>query len=58
MKIARAVVGAILLALFSAVDLQAQNVGIGFSSPNSKLTVNGNFALGADYNVVAPTMEP
>jgi len=55
MKIARVKVGAILLALFSAVNLHAQNVGIGFSSSNSKLTVNGNFAVGADYNVVAPT---
>jgi endosialidase-like protein len=33
----------------------AQNVGIGFSNPASKLTVNGNFAVGADYNSVAPT---
>ena len=33
----------------------AQNVGIGFSNPASKLTVNGNFAVGADYNVAAPT---
>jgi hypothetical protein len=33
----------------------AQNVGIGFSNPQSKLTVNGNLAVGADYNAVAPT---
>jgi len=55
MKTARVRIGAILLGLFSTVSLHAQNVGIGFSSPNSKLTVNGNFALEADYNVVAPT---
>jgi hypothetical protein len=33
----------------------AQNVGIGVPSPQSKLTVNGNLAVGASYNVVAPT---
>ena len=47
--------GAIGLALFFAADLHAQNVGIGFSSPASKLTVNGNLAVGADYNTAAPT---
>jgi hypothetical protein len=55
MKITSAEVGAILLALFSTVSVRAQNVGIGFLGPASKLTVNGNFAVGADYNVVAPT---
>lgn len=35
--------------------MHAQNVGIGFTSPKSQLTVNGNFALGADYNTAAPT---
>jgi hypothetical protein len=55
MKLAQAGVGAIVLALFSAVDVRAQNVGIGVSNPQSKLTVNGNLAIGADYNVAAPT---
>jgi hypothetical protein len=32
-----------------------QNVGIGFSNPQSKLTVNGNIAVGTDYNAAAPT---
>jgi hypothetical protein len=26
-----------------------------FSNPASKLTVNGSFAVGADYNLAAPT---
>lgn len=43
------------MALSSAVDAHAQNVGIGFSNPASKLTVNGSFAVGADYNLAAPT---
>jgi hypothetical protein len=33
----------------------AQNVGIGVPNPQSKLTVNGNLAVGTSYNVVAPT---
>lgn len=33
----------------------AQNVGIGVPNPQSKLTVNGNMAVGSSYNVVAPT---
>ena len=49
------VFGGIVLALSLTIDVQAQNVGIGFSSPQSKLTVNGNLAVGADYNLVAPT---
>jgi Chaperone of endosialidase len=49
-------VGATALALLLAAGVHAQNVGIGFSDPLSKLTVNGNFAVGADYNsVAAPT---
>ena len=47
--------GAAVLALFLAASVHAQNVGIGFTSPASKLTVNGNFAVGTDYNLVAPT---
>lgn len=55
MKIVKTGVGAVLLALSLAVDVHAQNVGIGFSNPASKLTVNGNLAIGADYNTAAPT---
>lgn len=55
MKIGQLAVGGILSALFLAVQVHAQNVGIGFTSPKSQLTVNGNFALGTDYNTAAPT---
>jgi hypothetical protein len=55
MKITQLGVWAITLALFTAGNLHAQNVGIGSSSPQSKLTVNGNLAVGADYNTAAPT---
>jgi len=55
MKIQRVEVGAILLALLLVVTVHAQNVGIGFSSPASKLTVNGNVAIGSGFNGVAPT---
>lgn len=55
MKISQIAFGGIGLVLSLAIDLQAQNVGIGFSNPASKLTVNGNFAVGADYNAAAPT---
>jgi len=41
--------------IFGAANLHGQNVGIGFSIPASKLTVNGNFAVGADFNAAAPT---
>jgi hypothetical protein len=45
-----------LFGAFAFVSVaSAQNVGIGFSNPASKLTVNGNFAVGADYNLAAPT---
>ena len=54
MKIAQAAAGVIVLALFLGVNVHAQNVGIGFSNPASKLTVNGNLAIGADYNTAAP----
>ena len=53
MKIAQAGVGAILSALLFAGTAPAQNVGIGFSNPASKLSVNGNLSVGADYNVAA-----
>jgi hypothetical protein len=55
MKIGQLAVGGIVSALFLAVEVHAQNVGIGFTSPKSQLTVNGNFALGTDYNLAAPT---
>jgi hypothetical protein len=42
---------AALLFLSSAA---AQNVGIGVPNPQSKLSVNGNLAVGAGYNVAAP----
>jgi hypothetical protein len=54
MKFAQAVVGAILSTLLFAGIVHAQNVGIGFTNPASKLSVNGNFAVGTDYNVAAP----
>jgi len=54
MKIAKSGVVALVLALSLAASVHAQNVGIGYSNPQSKLTVNGNFALGADYNLAAP----
>jgi hypothetical protein len=44
MKIAQAGVGAVLSALLFAGTVHAQNVGIGFTNPASKLSVNGNFA--------------
>ena len=56
MKIIHSFVGASCLALtLSAANLHGQNVGIGFSNPLSKLAVNGNFAVGGDYNAAAPT---
>jgi hypothetical protein len=55
MKCIQPLTGAALLALIlSAPNVRAQNVGIGFSNPQSKLTVNGNFAVGANYNIAAP----
>ncbi len=55
MKIIHSVVGACCLTLtLGAANVLAQNVGIGTSNPQSKLTVNGNLAVGADYNTAAP----
>jgi hypothetical protein len=42
---------AMLLFVSSAI---AQNVGIGISNPQSKLTVNGNLTVGSGFNVAAP----
>lgn len=56
MKIIPSFVGASCLTfILGTGTLHAQNVGIGFSNPLSKLSVNGNFAVGADYNAAAPT---
>lgn len=57
MKIAHLSIELIVLALClgAAEASQAQNVGIGFSSPNSKLSVNGNLAIGSGFNDAAPT---
>jgi hypothetical protein len=38
--------GGTAVVLFLAASVHAQNVGIGFSHPLSKLTINGNFAVG------------
>lgn len=54
-KIVKASVGAAVAAFALSVTVEAQNVGIGFPSPLSKLTVNGNFAVGANYNTAAPS---
>jgi Chaperone of endosialidase len=54
-KVVPPALGATVLAFFLATGVHAQNVGIGFSNPLSKLTVNGNFAVGTNYNVAAPT---
>jgi Chaperone of endosialidase len=54
MKIAQSGFGAALAALFFAGTVHAQNVGLGFSNPQSQLAVNGNLAIGTDYNLPAP----
>ena len=54
MKIRTVELGAIGLALLLTVNVHGQNVGIGFTNPQSKLTVNGNLTVGADYNTAAP----
>ena len=48
------VAGALALS-FGATAVNAQNVGIGVNNPASKLTVNGNLAIGANYNSAAPS---
>jgi Chaperone of endosialidase len=53
-KIVKPGVGAAVLALALSDSVHAQNVGIGFSNPASKLSINGNLAVGATYNVAAP----
>jgi len=53
-KIVKPSVGAAVLSLALSASVHAQNVGIGFSNPLSKLTVNGNLAVGANYNIAAP----
>jgi len=53
-KVVRPSLGVGVMALFLAAGVHAQNVGIGFTSPNSKLSVNGNLAIGANYNDAAP----
>src|ERR1700730_15412644 len=56
MKIIHSVVGACCLTLtLGAANVHAQNVGLETSNPQSKLAVNGNLAIGADYKVAAPT---
>jgi Chaperone of endosialidase len=65
MKIEKLKTGAILLALFSAVNVYSQNVGIGVSSPKSMLSINGTTSSGGlaigDTNytstagIIAPT---
>jgi hypothetical protein len=48
MKITQSLFVAGALALsFCAAAVNAQNVGIGVTNPASKLTVNGNLAIGA-----------
>jgi Chaperone of endosialidase len=54
-KVVQVGAGAAILALSVATSVNAQNVGIGFSNPGSKLSVNGNLAVGTNYNVAAPT---
>jgi len=54
MKSIHVFVGSTLLALVFTANVRGQNVGIGFSNPQSTLTVNGNLAVGADYNTAAP----
>lgn len=53
MKIIHSAAACLTLA-FGAASAHAQNVGIGFSNPQSKLSVNGNLAVGANYNLAAP----
>jgi Chaperone of endosialidase len=64
MKSIHSFVGSTLLALAFTANVQAQNVGIGVSNPQSKLSVNGTTASGglaigdATYTSTAGTVAP
>jgi Chaperone of endosialidase len=64
MKIAQLLLGGSALSLFLAVNANAQNVGIGVSSPQSKLSVNGTTSSGglaigdSTYTSTAGTVAP
>jgi len=65
MKIIRPLVGAVCLGLtFSVATLRAQNVGIGVTNPQSKLSVNGTSSSGglaigdSTYTSTAGTIAP
>jgi hypothetical protein len=56
MKLQKCLTGFCLPLVLTLVTTSAfaQNVGIGFSDPQSQLTVNGNFAIGSGFNGAAP----
>jgi Chaperone of endosialidase len=64
MKLPQLALSGVLLALLLAVDVRAQNVGIGVSSPKSMLTVNGTTSSGglaigdSTYTGTAGTVAP
>jgi hypothetical protein len=65
MKLPQLALSGVLLALLLAVDVRAQNVGIGVTSPKSMLSVNGTTSNGglaigdstytSTAGIVAPT---
>jgi hypothetical protein len=65
MKLPQFALSGVLLALLLAVDVRAQNVGIGVTSPKSMLSVNGTTSNGglaigdstytSTAGIVAPT---